>query len=219
MSDSRVSRERLGFLDILGNTIDWTIRGFSTPLVGWQRRSIRSSPFHEVGFGSMVFVRFFRFFNRGIIRTTLLATCWWLRHPIWHRSSLFWVELPMMTSFGEENVPWRAEIGKPPTCGHRDLGAVKWEWTVKCENEESFFPPDEKRSFAPPLRRSENVTKCISTSRPKGFDAFVEAVFRESERVPDFDRHDSSLERGKVHHLSGKFRQNECNRYKCQLDR
>lgn len=90
---------------------------------------------------------------------------------------------------------------------------------MKCENEESFFPLDEKRSFAPPLRRSENVTKCISTSRPKGFDAFVEAVFRESERVPDFDRHDSSLERGKVHHLSGKFRQNECNRYKCQLDR
>lgn len=219
MSDSRVSRERLGFLDILGNTIDWTIRGFSTPLVGWRRRFIRSSPFHEVGFGSMVLVRFFRFFNRGFIRTTLLATCWWLRHPIWHRSSLFWVELPMMTSFGEENVPWRAEIGKSPNLWASRFRSSEVRMnSEKCENEESFSP-DEKRSFAPPLRRSENVTKCISTSRPKGFDAFVEAVFRESERVPDFDRHDSSLERGKVHHLSGKFRQNECNRYKCQLDR
>ena len=63
------------------------------------------------------------------------------------------------------------------------------------------------------------MTKCISTSRPKGFDAFEEAVFRESERVPDFDQHDSSLERGKVHLLSEKFRQNECNRYESQLDR
>lgn len=157
MSDSRVSRERLGFLDILGNTIDWTIRGFSTPLVGWRRRSIRSSPFHEVGFGSMVFVRFFRFFNRGIIRTTLLATCWWLRHPIWHRSSLFWVEFPMMTSFGEENVPWRADIGKsPPTYGHRDLGAVKWEWTVRNARTRRVFPPMRRGALHPP----EEKWKC-----------------------------------------------------------
>lgn len=156
MSDSRVSRERLGFLDILGNTIDWTIRGFSTPLVGWRRRFIRSSPFHEVGFGSMVFVRFFRFFNRGIIRTTLLATCWWLRHPIWHRSSLFWVELPMMTSFGEENVPWRAEIGKSPYLWASRFRSSEVRMnSEKCENEESFSP-DEMRSFAPP----EEKWKC-----------------------------------------------------------
>lgn len=141
MSDSRVSRERLGFLDILGNTIDWTIRGFSTPLVGWRRRFIRSSPFHEVGFGSMVFVRFFRFFNRGIIRTTLLATCWWLRHPIWHRSSLFWVEFPMMTIFGEENIPWRAEIGKSPYLWASRFRSSEVRMnSEKCENEESFSP-------------------------------------------------------------------------------
>lgn len=38
-----------------------------------------------------------------------------------------------------------------------------------------------RRGALHPLRRSENVTKCISTSQPKGFEAFVEAVL--SERV------------------------------------
>lgn len=33
--------------------------------------------------------------------------------------------IPDDDNFGEENVPWRAEIGNPPTSGHRDLGAVK----------------------------------------------------------------------------------------------
>lgn len=183
MSDSRVSRERLGFLDILGNTIDWTIRGFSTPLVGWRRRFIRSSPFHEVGFGSMVFVRFFRFFNRGIIRTTLLATCWWLRHPIWHRSSLFWVEFPMMTSFGEENVPWRAEIGKSPYLWASRFRSSEVRMnSEKCENEKSFSP-DEKRSFAPPWGK---VKMWQNVFRPADQRALMRLWRLFSEKVREF---------------------------------
>lgn len=168
MSDSRVSRERLGFLDILGNTIDWTIRGFSTPLVGWRRRSIRSSPFHEVGFGSMVFVRFFRFFNRGIIRTTLLATCWWLRHPIWHRSSLFWVELPMMTSFGEENVPWRAEIGKSPYLWASRFRSSEVRMNSEMRERGEFFPPRWEEELCTPPKEKWKCDKMYFDQPTKG---------------------------------------------------
>lgn len=177
---------------------------------GFRRRII--PPFHEVGFGSVVFVRFSEFFDRGIIRTTM-ATCWWLRHRFGIVRPSLGVDHPMRPIFLTRKMsPRGAVIGNFPPY----LRASRFrssEVRVNSEMRGNFSIRWDGALQPQPLRKSENVTKWVSTSQPKGFDAFVEADFWESSWF--WSTHDSSLERAIVHRLLGniamRFRESDLN--------